>query len=318
MKPSNQQPPLEGDNFKPETIVRAHRHERNYVQIENATAQDSRLSWAARGLLLYLLSLPTDWEIRVSHLIKQGDLGRDALRRTLHELQAFGYASGVGRDNQERGARGRFGSTEIAVYESPALNPFFSENKTRNQAPEKAQSAADLPSPENQSTVAPSPDLPSPDLPSPENQSTYKGQNPQKTEEKNHTHTKTRADGAAAVVVCGSKFSLEECRRYATHLHSTGQGIKNPGGFARTIHASGSEDEMIALFLARLEPERVQSGELPAPLDSSACPDCEGRGVRPVAGPADFSKGVTKCKHERLTQSGAVWQTTATVLPYRS
>ena len=27
-----------------------------------------------------------------------------------------------------------------------------------------------------------------------------------------------------------SKFSLEECRRYADHLHKTGQGITNPGG----------------------------------------------------------------------------------------
>ncbi|HEY9405805.1 MAG TPA: hypothetical protein VIQ24_24355 [Pyrinomonadaceae bacterium] len=301
MKSTGQQPTLD-DSFKPETIVRAHRHERNYVQIENATAQDKRLSWAARGLLLYLLSLPKDWEIRVSHLITQGDLGRDALRRTLRELQSFGYASGVGRENQERAGRGRFGATEIAVYESPSLNPFYTK--------------VDSPSPENQSTVSPSPvspspDLPSPDLPSPENQSTYKRQNPQKTEETNHTHTNPRADGAPVVVVGVSKFSLQDCRRYAQHLHSTGQGIRNPGGFARIIYESGSEDEMIALFLAKLEPERVERGELPAPLDPSACPDCEGRIMRPVAGPGDYSKGVTKCRHDALT--GQI-PTTATVL----
>ncbi|HLL73578.1 MAG TPA: hypothetical protein VK363_19225 [Pyrinomonadaceae bacterium] len=321
------QPTLGGDSFKPETICRVHRHERNYVQVENATAQDKRLSWAARGLLVYLLSLPTDWEIRVSHLINQGDMGRDALRRTLHELQSFGYASGVGRDSQERSERGRFGPTEIAVYETPALNPFFSRgdavtpervrdpekaqstventqssvDKTRNPASEKAQSTV-APSPEIPSTVAPSPDSPSPEIPS-----TYKEQSPQRTNETNPTHTNSglRAVGAPAVVVGGSKFTLPECRRYAEHLHSTGQGINNPGGFARRIHGSGSEDEMIALFLARLEPERVESGELPAPLDTSACPDCEGRTLRPVAGRGDYSKGVTKCKHDALLNRGA-------------
>jgi hypothetical protein len=28
----------------------------------------------------------------------------------------------------------------------------------------------------------------------------------------------------------GSKFTIEECRKYAEHLRATGQGINNPGG----------------------------------------------------------------------------------------
>jgi hypothetical protein len=280
------------DNLKPETVVRVRKHARDFLVVSNTTVQDERLSWEARGLLVYLLSLPSDWEIRVSHLQKQGHAGRDALRRMLRELQEHGYASGVGRESQGRVEAGRFGQTEIAVYETPDLNPYYA--------------AAGSPSPENQSTAAgPSADLPSPDSPSPENTATYKEQNPQKTQRTNHTHQQTglRAVGAPPVVVGeGSKFSLEDCRRYADNLHASGQGVTNPGGFARKIHQTGSEDAQIAEWLAKVDPERVKSGELVAsPLvDVSACPDCEGRRLVYVD-PQNYAKGMVRCKHPRLT-----------------
>lgn len=121
------------------------------------------------------------------------------------------------------------------------------------------------------------------------------------SETSQRTHTQhLRAVGAPLVVVCGgSKFSLQDCRRYADHLHSSGQGITNPGGFARTIHKSGSEDEFIALWLAKLEPERVESGELPAPRDTSTCPDCHGMGWYY---PNGAKNAVEKCKHPHLEE----------------
>jgi hypothetical protein len=288
--------------INPETILRIQRHERDFLIVSNTPVQDKRLTWEARGLLVYLLSLPSDWEIRVSHLQKQGGkrkdgenqgTGRDALRRMLRELQEFGYASGVGRERQERGERGRFGQTEIRVYELPALNPFYTE--------------VELPSPENPSTVdRPSAVSPSTDLPSPENPSPYKGHSPQKTQEtKSHTQHKhlRAADTSAPAVVVGvnSKFSLKDCRRYADHLHASGQGVRNPGGFARAIHQTGSEDEAISAWLAEVEPERVQSGELPEPMriDAAACPDCAGVGYN-YPDPQNPAKGVAKCRHPRL------------------
>ena len=287
---------LFNDSLAPETVIRISKHERAFLTVANATVQDARLSWEARGLLVYLLSLPGDWEIRVSHLINQGNAGRDAVRRMLRELQEFGYASGIGRVSQERGERGRFGQNEIRVYETPSLNPFHS--------------GGDSPSPENPSTVdSPSAVSPSTDSPSPENPSTYKEQNSQKTQRTNHTQQQTglRAVGAPAadVVVCeGSKFSLEDCRRYADNLHASGQGVTNPGGFARKIHQTGKEDAQIAEWLAKIDPERVKSGELPIPqrVDTSACPDCQGRGMY-YPDPANPRKGVAKCRHPRLTNA---------------
>jgi hypothetical protein len=94
--------------------------------------------------------------------------------------------------------------------------------------------------------------------------------------------------GLAAGVRANSKFTIEECRRYAQHLQSTGQGINNPGGYATTIHRTGEADELIAAFLNPVETSTV---------DVSKCPDCKGSGFYYPDGPGG---GVAKCKHESL------------------
>ena len=87
----------------------------------------------------------------------------------------------------------------------------------------------------------------------------------------------------------GSRFTIEECRRYAQHLQSTGQGINNPGGYATTIHRTGEADELIERFLNPVSSTQV---------DASQCPDCKGSGFYYPNGPTG---GVAKCKHEKLT-----------------
>ena len=49
--------------------------------INKEMAQDKTLSWKARGLLLYLLSLPDDWNIYESELIKHATDGRDSTKQ---------------------------------------------------------------------------------------------------------------------------------------------------------------------------------------------------------------------------------------------
>jgi hypothetical protein len=83
-----------------------------------------------------------------------------------------------------------------------------------------------------------------------------------------------------------SRFTAEECRRYAEHLRSTGQGISNPGGYATTIHRTGEADELIERFL--MPAEATQE------VDASKCPDCKGSGFYYPEGPAG---GVRKCRH---------------------
>lgn len=93
---------------------------------------------------------------------------------------------------------------------------------------------------------------------------------------------------AEIVRVC-SRFSLADCRRYADHLRSTGQGITNPGGYATKIHRSGEADSLIEAYLA--PPKQVST------VDVSRCPDCQGTGFWE---PAGKGKGVAKCKHEQI------------------
>lgn len=96
-------------------------------------------------------------------------------------------------------------------------------------------------------------------------------------------------------VSVGSKYSLEECLNYAEHLHRTGQGITNPGGFAMTVYRSGVADGLIEKFLN----PTVEAD----PLDASACPDCNGTGFYY---PKGAGHGVSKCRHERLASSDAM------------
>jgi hypothetical protein len=93
----------------------------------------------------------------------------------------------------------------------------------------------------------------------------------------------------------GSRFTIEECRRYAKHLQSTGQGINNPGGYATTIHRTGEADMLIESFL---------HPEAPDPslyVDASQCPDCKGTGFYY---PKGAEGGVARCKHEQLMKDG--------------
>lgn len=93
----------------------------------------------------------------------------------------------------------------------------------------------------------------------------------------------------------GSRFTIEECRKYAKHLQSTGQGINNPGGYATTIHRTGEADMLIESFL---HPETTTAS---SNLDTSQCPDCHGSGFYY---PKGIDGGVARCKHEQLMKEG--------------
>jgi hypothetical protein len=67
-------------------IIRVRRRHR-FVIIDQRAVEDTRLSWAARGLLGYLLSRPDDWKVLVKDLQRRGDLGRDGIYQLLKELR---------------------------------------------------------------------------------------------------------------------------------------------------------------------------------------------------------------------------------------
>lgn len=101
-------------------IIRVVRRVDPFVQVHRETCQDKRLSFKARGLLVYILSLPEDWEIRVAHLAREGKEGREAIRGAFDELEEHGYA----QRTRLRKPDGTF-AWETSVFEHPGLNDGF-------------------------------------------------------------------------------------------------------------------------------------------------------------------------------------------------
>ncbi|BAV74175.1 hypothetical protein PCAU_1966 [Pseudomonas chlororaphis subsp. aurantiaca] len=79
-------------------IIRAPRPEANFYLLDKGISEDARLSWAARGLLVFLLGKPDHWRGSVSLLCKETvgsakPTGRDGVYGLLDELIGTGYVS---------------------------------------------------------------------------------------------------------------------------------------------------------------------------------------------------------------------------------
>lgn len=104
--------------------------QRHYVSINNEVFENPSLSWRAKGLLGYLLSRPSDWEVRIVDLIKRGPDGRDAIYAIIKELQKVGH---VIRDSV-RDENGRFLFSRYTVYEESQLVTYPEKSTTSGQA----------------------------------------------------------------------------------------------------------------------------------------------------------------------------------------
>lgn len=95
------------------SIIRTARRHR-YTIVQSQTIEDARLSWAARGLLLYLLAKPDNWKVIVKDLQRRGDLGRDGIYGLLKELREVGYIKFI----KNRTEDGRIRGGQYYVYET--------------------------------------------------------------------------------------------------------------------------------------------------------------------------------------------------------
>lgn len=66
-------------------IIRVEKN-KNYSIMSNVHLRDKNLSWKAKGIHSYVLSLPDDWEIRVNHLITVSTDKKKSTRSGLNEL----------------------------------------------------------------------------------------------------------------------------------------------------------------------------------------------------------------------------------------
>ena len=94
-------------------IYRSSKHT-NYSVINNEVLRREDLSWKAKGIMCYVLSLPDDWEIYLEELEKHATDGRDSFRSGWRELINKGYVVTY----QDRGESGKFGTYKIEIRES--------------------------------------------------------------------------------------------------------------------------------------------------------------------------------------------------------
>ena len=138
------------------SIIRAARKAQFYV-LPTLVIEDDRLSWEARGLLVYLLQKPDHWNANVKRLIDQTrnclgkSSGRDKVYAILKELRMAGYVYSTFKR-----VGGEFKGVSYEVSEEPDLEAAAAYIASLDGGPE--QPFPDLP--ETVETTPPLTDLP--------------------------------------------------------------------------------------------------------------------------------------------------------------
>ncbi len=108
------------------SIIRVqHDADNPFFMMSRATAQDE-LSFEALGVLTYLLSKPTDWEVVPYDIMKHGDIGKDKCMRIFDELEEKRYMVIERNLKYENGwnAPNRYTIHEVPQSENPSVgNP---------------------------------------------------------------------------------------------------------------------------------------------------------------------------------------------------
>lgn len=90
---------------------------KNYTIMSNYHLKDKRLSFKAKGLLSYMLSLPDTWDFSLNGLCSASKDNLTSIRSTLKELQEYNYLV-IKKllPNQTKSGRIEY---EYIVYEQP-------------------------------------------------------------------------------------------------------------------------------------------------------------------------------------------------------
>lgn len=101
------------------TIYREKRR-KNFTILPNDLIQNEKLSYSARGLLEFMLSLPEDWGFNVAYLVKKSpNEGETKIRNYLKEIKKAGYIRIV--PAKRKG--GRFNGNDWIVADTPRFSP---------------------------------------------------------------------------------------------------------------------------------------------------------------------------------------------------
>jgi len=101
--------------------IRIQRYEHSFVQMDKRPLEDKDMSWQAKGLFAYLMTLPNDWNINVADLTNRSKNGKDSTGSILKELIKLGYVS----KRRKHNAKGHFEGYDYTVFENRKDNPGY-------------------------------------------------------------------------------------------------------------------------------------------------------------------------------------------------
>ena len=106
-------------------VIRIQKDENNpYVMINKLLLNDKNLSWQAKGMMAYLLSLPDDWEIYETEIQTHSKNGIKYTRSCIKELINNGY---IQRSKTRQ--KGKFTGYEYIIIEAPTVMPKTANGK---------------------------------------------------------------------------------------------------------------------------------------------------------------------------------------------
>lgn len=108
-----------------------------YTQVSNSIINDNRISFKAKGILIYVLSKPADWIIRIDDLVsKSGKERIMSIRNGIEELVLSGYAELCNdHDPVTKKLTGRY----YLFYHKPLFSKGFRKKENRNKRFSKSE-----------------------------------------------------------------------------------------------------------------------------------------------------------------------------------
>lgn len=86
------------------SIYRVQKNKENpYVMLNKSGIEDSTLSFKARGILVWMLSKPDNWQFYLGSIVNATTDGRDAVRSGIKELEDAGYIRKIRERDPETG-----------------------------------------------------------------------------------------------------------------------------------------------------------------------------------------------------------------------
>lgn len=101
--------------FMSNNLIKRTKRKDNFTILMNEVFQ-SKLQADSLGILCYILSLPDDWVLHKTHLMKHFCIGREKMDRVFKELEASGFMLAM---DMIRTKEGKFIGRSYIVYDSP-------------------------------------------------------------------------------------------------------------------------------------------------------------------------------------------------------